>query len=230
MIIEKLRPLDTKLQYQLEKLSKTAQSNEAHEPLQYRPRPELLEKTVTTEGILNKLENPDKPEVYRPAKINPVYFENKSTEKNKQLIEKKKLKLKRSEIIKEMNWNASGAPIEVSMRPMYDKKIEQEDKELERYEETAMHRVALTKEQKKKRKARIKDAMMDKIRNNADFRIMEEIVKMQEGNAEQEKERQEQNLKLKKLVKSYNSKGKRGRLSNDDGNHERKRKHKKNDL
>ena len=116
------------------------------------------------------------------------------------------------------------------MRPIYYNTNEKLDNKLERYEETAMNRVALTKKQKKKRKARIKDAMMDKVRNNADFRIMEEIVKMQEGNAEQEKERQEQNLKLKKLVKSYNSKGKRGRLANDDGNHERKRKHKKNDL
>ena len=198
--MEKLRPLDAKLQYQIEKLSKTAQSSGVQDSLQYRPRPDLLEKTLTTEQEVAKIDNPEntKPEVYRPAKVNPVYFDDKDSKKTKKDMYKKKQKLQRSEMIKEMRRNASGAPTEVSLRPMYDKRLEEEDKEIEKYEETALHRVNLSKEEKKKRKARLKQAMLDQGRNNADFRIMEEIVKMQEGTAEKEKERQEFQEKVKK--------------------------------
>ena len=79
LMLEKLRPLDAKLQYQIEKMCKTAMAqNSSDQLLQHKPRPELFEKELTTDAQIKKLENPStdsKPEVYRPAKLNPVHFE-----------------------------------------------------------------------------------------------------------------------------------------------------------
>eukprot|EP00826_Nyctotherus_ovalis_P051020 TRINITY_DN6338_c0_g1_i3.p1 TRINITY_DN6338_c0_g1~~TRINITY_DN6338_c0_g1_i3.p1 ORF type:complete len:268 (+),score=105.05 TRINITY_DN6338_c0_g1_i3:180-983(+) len=208
MVMEKFRPLDTKMQYQLERLTKMAQSSEAQEPTQYRPRPDLLEKSLTTEKQLDRLENEGKPEVYKPAKINPVYFESKNSEKIKKEIEKRKVKLKKSAMIREMQREASGAPEEISMRPRYDRRLEEEDKRIEQFEESALRRVPLSKEQRKRRKALHREAMTDYVRSGADFRMMEDVIKIQEGATQQEKERQEQNVKLKKLIKTLKTKRK----------------------
>ena len=92
MLLDKLRPLDSKLQYQLEKLSKQAMAQTAAAPLQPKPRPELLEHNVTTDNMLkaradhdneNENENANekgevKPSIYRPAKVNPVHYEARS--------------------------------------------------------------------------------------------------------------------------------------------------------
>ena len=87
LILEKLRPLDSKLQYQIDKLSKLATTSQQFEDdlLQHKPRPELLEKTLTAEEQAakpNKTKSQPqverssfKPDVYHPAKINPVHFE-----------------------------------------------------------------------------------------------------------------------------------------------------------
>jgi len=211
LILEKLRPLDEKLQYQIEKLTKTAQAqnNTVVDEMQFRPRPDLLEKTLTNESEILKIEKPtfdDKPEVYRPAKINPVYLDD--SKKSRKELERKKARLANTELIREMRRNASDAPAEISLRPMFDKRTEQEDKEIERYEENALNRVTLSKEDKKRRKQRMKEAMLNTVRRNADFRIMEDIVKLQEGNVEKEKEKAEQNTKLKKLVKTFKGKHK----------------------
>lgn len=222
LVMEKFRPLDVKMQYQLERLTRMAQSNEVQEPTQYRPRPDLLEKTLTTEKELDKIEGNNKPEVYKPAKINPVYIETKGSEKAKKELDRQKIRLQKSALIQEMQRESLGAPVEISMRPRYDTRLEEEDKRIEKYEEDALHRVTLSKKDRKRRKALLKEAMMNQVRNSADFRIMEEVIKMQEGTAKQEKERQEQNKKLRQLLKSSKAKRKHKPLNTG------KKKHKSN--
>jgi len=214
LVMEKFRPLDTKLQYQLERLTRMAQSSEVQESTQYGPRPDLLEKSLTTEAQFAKLENEEKPEVYKPSKTNPVYFKSKGSEKTKKELERKKEKLRRSAYIKEMQRDSLGAPIEISMRPQLDSKIEAEEKRIEKFEESTMKRVVRTKEQKKRKRAAAREARLGEVRNNADFKIVDDIFKIQDDMANQQRERQEQNLKFNKLVKSYKTK-KRKHSAND---------------
>lgn len=108
-----------------------------------------------------------------------------------------------------MRREAEGAPAERSMRSMFDKSIEQEEKSIQRYEEDAMHRVNVTKDEKRKRKAKLREAMFDRERNTTDYKIMEEIVEMQAETVEKEKERQQQNKKLKEMMKTYKRKKKK---------------------
>ncbi len=223
LVLEKLRPLDSKLQYQMEKMcklamaqSQTVEPNQpaagTEDPLQLRPRPELFDKTLTVEeSQLHRLAkgktDDEKPAIYRPAKLNPVHFEDKAEKKAKHTLDKKKSRLARSEMIREMRREAAGAPAEISMKPVFERMLADEDKDREKHEENIMHRVGFTREEKRRRKAKVRDAMHETATGNSDYKIMEEIVSMQEDRVTKEKERQEQNVKLRKMVKTYNKPG-----------------------
>ena len=81
LVMEKLRPLDVKLQYQIEKMSKAAMAQVQEPELQHKPRPDLLDNKLTVEQEEEGKENENKDDnggkkaaIYRPTKLNAVPY------------------------------------------------------------------------------------------------------------------------------------------------------------
>lgn len=166
LFLEKIRPIDKKLQYQIQKLTRTTGSevenvgmneNEAdptekmEDPLVYRPNPGMLIPKVPEEDSIG---------VYKPPRIIPATMEeDKMTrqERNAQRKEKQTLRRSRqSDYMREMMDDLEGRPEEV--REMvgtesievtkYKERLEAQS----RIEEELFTRAPLTKMEKKKMK------------------------------------------------------------------------------
>ncbi|GMH40230.1 hypothetical protein BSKO_08134 [Bryopsis sp. KO-2023] len=161
--LEKIRPIDARLQYQVEKVLRAAQmaknaengeenAQEEEDALQFAPRPDAL----ITEGDL-ELENGDG--IYKAPKLNPVAMEEDMEAANEQRrrVEERK-RAAQSDLVNEMVQELTGAPEEVrDHKPGWDtakairalKKMEERSK----MEEEMFTRVAFTKAEKKRFKA-----------------------------------------------------------------------------
>lgn len=104
-VLEKVRPIDSKLKYQVDKLVKTAMTGYSNEkdPLSYKPNPSNLISKLNTnvddesssEDDSSKEEtqkNENKKGIYVPPKIAPVYYEGDETtaERNQRQLERVK--------------------------------------------------------------------------------------------------------------------------------------------
>eukprot|EP01018_Ginkgo_biloba_P040155 Gb_36096 [translate_table: standard] len=168
LFLEKIRPIDKKLQYQIEKLSKVANiapikgsSNKNEEnsvvdkedALKYRPNPDML---------VSKLDQAaqDGEGVYRPPMFAPTAMDEEKSSKNKRLeLRKQKETLRkasRSAFVKELANDLEGKPEEVreivgaESKEMLRERSKLEDRS--RQEEELFTRVPLSRIEKKKLK------------------------------------------------------------------------------
>ena len=79
-LIEKLKGLDNKLKYQIEKAVKTAALGtvEENDKLKYRPKVEDLGQEASDDDKRASEVEDDK-QIYRPAKLNPVFIDSKKS-------------------------------------------------------------------------------------------------------------------------------------------------------
>jgi len=162
--LEKIRPIDKKMQYQIEKLLKLstadlskaeAEKEKAEDPLQFRPNPEAL---------LSKMEEAEAEEgaVYRPPKITPMAFEDQ-VEKKKRKEEKRlrdsKVQAARSNMIRELAAELEDRPEEhrTELAELDEtgegRRQKQFLNERAKAEEELFVRVPLNKEERKRLKA-----------------------------------------------------------------------------
>uniref|UniRef100_A0A096M6B7 Neuroguidin, EIF4E binding protein n=1 Tax=Poecilia formosa TaxID=48698 RepID=A0A096M6B7_POEFO len=166
-VLEKMRPLDHKLKYQIDKLVRTAVTGSLAEndPLQLRPNPDnfiskLSESEDSEDETKNKAASDKKAthssgRKYVPPKIAPVHYDGDMTEadRKKAQTERQRRAALRSSVIQELRQQYSDAPEEIRDRRDFQTERESRD-ELHRknYEESMMVRLNMPKHEKKARK------------------------------------------------------------------------------
>jgi len=131
--MEKLRPLDAKLKYQMDKLLKTTPAGgedaAAADALKFKPNPGALQlpefgeeragdeaggNAVIHAGGGGDDDEPEaKPGIYRPPRINAMHFEDKAEAKKRREREKSARKAAKSDIVMALREEFDDAPMEV---------------------------------------------------------------------------------------------------------------------
>jgi U3 small nucleolar ribonucleoprotein protein LCP5 len=153
--IEKIRPIEQKLQYQMDKLLK----NNADQQLNYRANLENFDEDINEKEEITKDEDEDeeKPKIYRPPKLVPVEYNEDFNDKNeKGTINKRLEHLKRrayhSDILEDYKNKYSDIPEEIynsersrllQKNRAYKEKIAYEEEYLKRLPQTKRERLQL---------------------------------------------------------------------------------------
>ncbi|KAA8580930.1 hypothetical protein FQN60_013888, partial [Etheostoma spectabile] len=164
-VLEKMRPIDHKLKYQIDKLVRTAVTGSLAEndPLQLRPNPEnLISKLSESEESEGEAENKTEKKAahssgrkYVPPKIVPVHYDGDMTEadKKKAQSERQRRAALRSSVIQELRQQYSDAPEEIRDRRDFQSEREsREELHRKNYEESMMVRLNMPQRQKNARK------------------------------------------------------------------------------
>ncbi|KAF7213666.1 neuroguidin [Nothobranchius furzeri] len=165
-VLEKMRPLDHKLKYLIDKLLRTAVTGSLAEndPLQLRPNPENLVNKLGESESEDEAGNESTSDMkaahpsskkYIPPKIAPVHYDGDVTEADRKKAHMERLRRAalRSSVIQELRQQYSDAPEEIRDRRDFQSERQSRD-ELQRkhYEESMMVRLNVPKHQKNARK------------------------------------------------------------------------------
>ncbi|CAK6951930.1 neuroguidin [Scomber scombrus] len=166
-VLEKMRPLDHKLKYQIDKLVRTAITGSLAEndPLQLRPNPEnlisKLSESEESEGDADNKADSEKRAAhssgrrYVPPKIAPVHYDGDMTEadKKKAQVERQRRAALRSSVIQELRQQYSDAPDEIRDRQDFQSERDsREELHRKNYEESMMVRLNMPSRQKNSKK------------------------------------------------------------------------------
>ncbi|XP_015930403.1 neuroguidin [Parasteatoda tepidariorum] len=150
IVLEKMRPIEEKLKYQVDKLLTVASTGHinAKDPLRFKANPESLDDQVENE---DSEEEQKFSNVYVPPKISAAYFseDNNVEERKKKILEKSQKRALSSSVLYELRKEYDTGPEEIkeTVDP-YRIKLNEEMKERSRYEEEYMLRLPMTKKQR----------------------------------------------------------------------------------
>nr|Q6PFJ1.1 RecName: Full=Neuroguidin; AltName: Full=EIF4E-binding protein [Danio rerio]AAH57531.1 Neuroguidin, EIF4E binding protein [Danio rerio] len=161
-VLEKMRPLDQKLKYQIDKLVRTAVTGSLSEndPLHFRPNPQSLVSKLSEsedsddDGVGGKTKEQKEPSGgrrYVPPRIAPMHYDGDLTEadRQKERVEKQKRAALRSSVIQELRQQYSDAPEEIrDRRDFQTDRQGREELNRKNYEESMMVRLSTTRDQK----------------------------------------------------------------------------------
>lgn len=148
-ILEKMKPIEQKLSYQVDKLVKLAKTGSSGsrltgtDPLSFKPNPGNMESKIDEESDSSEDEKTAKG-IYVPPKVSAVPYEEGTTEGQKRKLEDRaKMKFLNKSLLKELREEYSENPEEVkdSYRTFRRGKNEEKDIERERYEEENLIRL-----------------------------------------------------------------------------------------
>ena len=161
-VIEKIRPVDQKLKYQIDKLMKMAVTgSNGSNPLSFKPNPDNLAAKVGGDDDDSDAEESAKTGVYVAPKVSAVPYEDHTwTSRKRKLEERMKQKTLNSSLLKDLRDEYSEAPEEIKddNKGMKAEKEQEREKERERYEEDHLIRLNVaSKDKKAKRESSLKD-------------------------------------------------------------------------
>ncbi|CAF4757742.1 unnamed protein product [Pieris macdunnoughi] len=161
-VLEKIRPIDSKLKYQIDKLVKTAVVGASSEddPQSYHANPSNLMSKIdnSDEDSSEMSDSGEKPKdnksnIYVPPKLAAVHYEENvtrlDTEKNKERAKKQFLN---SSVMRELREEYSEAPTEVTTGNYVKHSISKQEQEKTEYEENYLTRLPVTKAEKNRRR------------------------------------------------------------------------------
>ncbi|XP_049870275.1 neuroguidin [Pectinophora gossypiella] len=162
-VLEKIRPMDSKLKYQIDKLVKTAVVGSTNEddPQSFRANPEnLISKIDDSDDDSSDASDEDtkekasKSKVYVPPKLAAVHYDESmsrqdSEKKNKERTKKQFLN---SSVMRELREEYSEAPLEVTTGNHVKHSISKYEQEKTEYEENYLTRLPVTKAEKNRRR------------------------------------------------------------------------------
>uniref|UniRef100_A0A3Q2VYY7 Neuroguidin, EIF4E binding protein n=1 Tax=Haplochromis burtoni TaxID=8153 RepID=A0A3Q2VYY7_HAPBU len=217
-ILEKMRPLDHKLKYQIDKLVRTAVTGSLAEndPLQLRPNPENLVSKLSESESEDETENEAASEKkaahssgkkYIPPKIAPVHYDGDMTEadKKKAKLERHRQAALRSSVIQELRQQYSDAPEEIrDKRDFQSERESREELHRKNYEESMMVRLNVPKHQRNAKKRGMM-AMSNQLSSITHFG---DITALTSGEAMQDGDNPRPKKKKKIMKKKTKRKGK----------------------
>ncbi|XP_003382464.1 PREDICTED: neuroguidin-like [Amphimedon queenslandica] len=164
VVLEKMRPLEMKLKYQIDKLVKAASSTglavSVNDPLNYKPNPNNLVPKIKESDGRSIGSNPGK---YVPPKVRAMPFED-DTQKEEKKREKKRRKALQSSLVEDLADELSEAPREIKevTRVSYQRKRERADEmEKSKYEEDYFVRMQGKKRQRTEGMTETIDDLLD---------------------------------------------------------------------
>lgn len=172
-VLEKIRPIDKKLKYQIDKLVKEAvmgSSTDSNMPF----KPDLSSMADNEEDSGDESESEtekkesNKSDVYVPPKISAVHYSGDETaqERNQRLQERTKKHALSSAIMEDLREEYLDTPIEVSQGSRAHQIISKRQKEIQEYEEEYLTRLPVKKSDKQmKRKLTMLGNLGDEITN-----------------------------------------------------------------
>lgn len=157
-LLEKMRPMEQKLKYQIDKLVKlaktggTSSSGGGADPLSFRPNPENMASKFEEEDGSSEGEEDASRNVYVPPRVSAVPYEDDTLEGQRQKHEeKRKVKSLNKSLLKELREEYSETPEEIKADHRHFRKGKGEEKDLEReqYEEENLIRLGQSKKEKR---------------------------------------------------------------------------------
>ncbi|KAG5896832.1 hypothetical protein JTB14_032073 [Gonioctena quinquepunctata] len=156
-VLEKIKPIDNKLKYQIDKLVKTAVSGtNADDPTKYKANPEnLLGNLEEDEGSSDEddiKQEGSKRGVYVPPKLSAVHYIGDETaqDRTKRLQEKSKRHALSASIMQDLREEYLDTPTEVSQGSRAQQILSKQQREKQEYEEEYMTRLPVSKSEKQK--------------------------------------------------------------------------------
>ncbi|KOB75779.1 Neuroguidin-A [Operophtera brumata] len=159
-VLEKIRPIDSKLKYQIDKLVKTAVVGATSEddPQSYHANPDNLvskidesdESSDASEDGQDKKDKANKSNVYVPPKLAAVHFDeaNSRIDNDKKNKEKSRKQFLNSSVMRELREEYSEAPLELTTGNHVKHSISKHEQEKTEYEESYLTRLPVTKAEK----------------------------------------------------------------------------------
>ncbi|XP_065332199.1 neuroguidin [Cloeon dipterum] len=180
-VLERLRPIDKRLKYQIDKLVKTAVTGESSDASSFRANPDNMVSKLDEDADVNEDEDAatEKKSVYVPPKLAPVRYDwdESAASRQEKLLERAKRRALSSAMVRELREEFLDAPTELGSRvdsgagPSGPSK---EDRERQEYEETYFTRLPETKDKRKKRKLPTIGSLANELTNfESDFRVLE---------------------------------------------------------
>uniref|UniRef100_A0A8D0BA23 Neuroguidin n=1 Tax=Salvator merianae TaxID=96440 RepID=A0A8D0BA23_SALMN len=166
-VLEKMRPIDQKLKYQVDKLVKAAITGAPGEndPLRFKPNPGNLMSKLNESEESEDEEPADRKKAagrdaskgggrkYVPPRLVPVYYDETEAEREKKILEQAKKRALSSSIIRELKEQYSDAPEEVREgRYAHATRQSREDEHRTSYEESMMVRLNFSRKEKARRR------------------------------------------------------------------------------
>lgn len=166
-VLEKLRPLDQKLKYQIDKLVKTAVTGSLNEsdPLRFKPHPSNMISKLNSEDeeedgaeegeseASGKKSAKGSSKKYVPPRLVPVHYDETEAEREQKRLDRAKRRALSSSVIRELKEQYSDAPEEIrDSRHPHVTRQSQEDQHRINYEESMMVRLSVSKREKGRRK------------------------------------------------------------------------------
>lgn len=171
VILDKMKPVEAKLKYQIDKLVRAAvmgtqqqqqqQQQDEADPLAFKPNPmNLLARDDDDEDNEEEDEEEEdgKRGVYRPPKLAPVVFDEDGTKASKREKQEARLREKasRSRVIRDLMADMNDAPEEsdvhggVTESVVFGDRLDHQIAEKRKYEEDNYVRLAVTRKEKKR--------------------------------------------------------------------------------
>ncbi|OWF37389.1 neuroguidin-like [Mizuhopecten yessoensis] len=156
-VLEKLRPIDQKLKYQIDKLIRTAVTGDSgsNDPLRFKANPDnminKLEGEASDEESNSDEEKERKPRVYVPPKLAAVHYDGDETmeDKKQRQQEKAQRRAASSSVVRELAHQLTDAPEEIQeTRDLHRMKVDKRAKEIKEYEEQYFTRVSVSKKER----------------------------------------------------------------------------------
>ncbi|KAF7731602.1 hypothetical protein EC973_009366 [Apophysomyces ossiformis] len=202
VILDRMKPIESKLKYQIDKLVRTAVMGTrkteqettstdavANDPLAFKPNPmNLLSKEEDDEEEEDAEE--DVKGVYRPPKLAPVSYDENTGKKSKREKDEARLREKasRSRLMKDLAAEMNDAPEEIDALGGvnegfgYGDRIDNLIAEKDRYEEDNYVRLSVTRKEKQRLKARNKmrfESEFDNLNDFSNLAIIQDVEKQE---------------------------------------------------
>lgn len=187
-VLEKIRPIDHKLKYQIDKLVKTAVSGtNENDPTGFKANPENMGETLensesdsANESDTEKTHK-SKSDIYVPPKLSAVHYTGSETaqEKAKRLQEKSKKHALSASILQDLREEYLDTPVEITQGNRAQQKLSKEQKERQDYEEEYLTRLPVVKSEKhRKRQLTTLGTLGDEL---TDFRSLQSGSRKRKG-------------------------------------------------
>jgi len=153
-VLEKMKPTEQKLKYQIDKLVRigTGISAAENNPLRLKPNPDKLISKLDddTQAEDESETTNDKSQVYKPAKLIPMFYDGDETSKQRQerLLEKSKSRMANSAVMRDLYQQYRDGPEEIrDAAGLHRAREDKKEREKREYEENYFVRKSLTKKE-----------------------------------------------------------------------------------
>ncbi|KAG8596153.1 hypothetical protein GDO81_001754 [Engystomops pustulosus] len=167
-VLEKMRPIEQKLKYQIDKLLRAAVTGSLAEndPLRFKPNPQnLMSKLEESEEEDSDKDDEDesgegksqsKTRKYVPPKLAPVHYDDTEADRDRRILERAKKRALSSSVIRELKEQYTDAPEEIREgRAYHMMQHGKEEQHRINYEESMMVRLNMTRKEKARNKRKL---------------------------------------------------------------------------